>query len=231
MREVTVRVRHHGEPESDVSARHPEVTLRSVSSLSGTGTRRKRIVEVSGPAAATESFLAEFAATDPVLDVERLSPVADGRTFVNVTYDSDEWDSIAARLTDLGVQYRVGTVIQAGWEAWTLYLDADTELSTVIDALEAAGNDTELVRDVALEELEGEEHLALSRIVEDLTDRQGEVLAVAIGLGYYDKRSDVTVADIAAEVDLAQTTTWEHLSLAEEKVMGEVGEYLSTRGV
>jgi len=231
MREVTVRVRHHGEPESDVSARHPEITLRSVSSLSGSGARRKRIVEVTGPAGSTASFLEAFAATDPVLDVERLSPVADGRTFVNVTYDSTEWDSIAARLTDLGVQYRVGTVIQAGWESWTLYLDADTTLSTVIDALEAAGNDTELVRDIALEALEGQEHLALSRIAEDLTDRQGEVLAVAIGLGYYDKGSDVTVADIADEVGLAQTTAWEHLSLAEETVMGEVGEYLSTRGV
>jgi len=104
------------------------------------------------------------------------------------------------------------------------------DLGAVVDSLEAAGNDTELMRDVALDELDGEEHLALSRMLEDLTDRQREVLAMATGMGYYDEGSDVRVEDIADEMGLAGTTTWEHLSRAEEKVMAEVGEYLAARG-
>jgi predicted DNA binding protein len=230
MREVTLRVRHHGEPESDVSADHPAVTLRSVSSLSGSAAERKRIVAARGPAEEIEAFLSEFADADPVLDVERLSPLDSDRVFVAVTYDSYQWDSIAQRLSDHGVHYRVGTTIRAGWEHWTLYLDEGDDLGAVVDSLEAAGNDIELVRDVALDELDGEEHLALSRMLEDLTDRQREVLAIATGMGYYDEGSDVRVEDIADEVGLAGTTTWEHLSRAEETVMAEVGEYLAARG-
>lgn len=231
MREVTLRVRHHGEPESDVSAAHPDVTLRSVSSLSGSAAERRRIVEARGPADDIEAFLAEFEATEPVLDVERLSPLDNDRVFLSVTYDSYQWDSIAQRLTDHGVHYRVGTTIQNGWEHWTLYLDEDDDLGEVVDSLEAADNDTELVRDVSLDELDGEEHLALSRMLDDLTERQREVLAVATSMGYYDGDSDVRVEDVADEVGLADTTTWEHLSRAEEKVMGEVGDYLAARGV
>lgn len=230
MREVTLRVRHRGEPESDVSANHPDVTLRSVSSLSGSAAERKRIVEVSGPAADVEAFLDEFAAADPVLDVEALSSLDSDRVFVAVTYDSYQWDSIAQRLTDHGVHYRAGTTIRAGWEHWTLYLGEDDDLSAIVDSLESAGNDTELVRDVSLDDLDGEEHLALSRIVDSLTDRQLEVLSLATDAGYYDEGSDVRVEDIADDLGLAQTTTWEHLSRAEEKVMAEVGEYIGARG-
>jgi predicted DNA binding protein len=230
MREVTLRVRHHGEPESDVSADHPAVTLRSVSSLSGSAAERKRIVEARGPAAETEAFLTEFAAAPSVKAAERLSPLDNDRVFVAVTYDTYQWDSIAQRLADHGVHYRAGTTIRAGWEHWTLYLEADDDLSAVVDSLEAAGNDTELLRDVVLDELDGGEHLALSRMLEDLTDRQREVLAVATGMGYYDEGSDVRVEDIADEMGLAGTTTWEHLSRAEETVMAEVGEHLAARG-
>jgi len=213
-----------------VSARHPEVTLRSVSSLSGSAAERKRIVELRGPAEGIETFLDEFEATDPVLDVERLSPLDNDRVFVAVTYDSYQWDSIATRLTDLGIHYRVGTTITAGWESWTLYLDSEDDLEAIVESLESAGNDAELVRDVALDELEGEDHLALSRMLEDLTDRQREVLAIATAIGYYDEGSDPNVEDIADEVGLAPTTTWEHLSRAEKKVMTELGDYLRARG-
>ena len=62
--------------------------------------------------------------------------------FVAVTYDTYQWDSIAQRLADHGVHYRVGTTIRAGWEHWTLYLGEDDDLSAVVNSLEAAGNDT-----------------------------------------------------------------------------------------
>ena len=230
MREVTIRVRHHGEPESDVSADHPAVTLRSVSSLSGSAAERKRIVELRGPAAEVEAFLEEFAAAPSVTAAERLSPLDSDRVFVAVTYDSDQWDSITQRLADHGVHYQMGTTIRAGWEHWTLYLEADDDLGAVVDSLEAAGNDTELVRDVALDDLDGGEHLALSRMLEALTDRQREVLAMATGMGYYDEGSDVRVEDIAEEIGLAGTTAGEHRSRAEGKVMAEVGEDRAARG-
>lgn len=230
MREVTLRVRHHGEPESDISADHPDVTLRSISSLTGTAAKRKRIVEIQGPSTEIESFLDAFGDADSVLDVEPLSSLDNDRVFVGVVYDSYQWDSIAQRLTDLGVHYRVGTTITAGWEHWTLYLGDDYDLAEIVESLERAGNDTELLRDVALDDVDGREHLALSRIVETLTDRQCKVLSTAIDTGYYDADADVGVEDVADYLDIATTTTWEHLNQAEEKVMTEVGGHLATRG-
>ncbi|MFC7166300.1 helix-turn-helix domain-containing protein [Halospeciosus flavus] len=231
MREVTLRVRHHGEPESDVSATHPNVTIRSVSSLTGTAAERKRIVELRGPAEEIASFLEAFEDADPVLAVEPFSPLDNDRVFVGVTFDSYKWDSIAQRLADHGVHYRVGTTIRGGWEHWTLYLGDDDSLPDIVASLEQAGNDTELVRDVSLDEVESHEHLTFSRILDQLTERQREVLATAIGCGYYESNADVAIADVADNLDIAPTTTWEHLVRAEEKVMTEVGDHLSSRGV
>ncbi|GGL61220.1 helix-turn-helix domain-containing protein [Halocalculus aciditolerans] len=231
MREVTLRIRHQGQPESEVSRAHPDVTLRSVSSLTGSAAERKRIVELTGPAGEVAAFLDEFGNAEPVLDVEPFSPLTNDRVFAGVTIDFYRWDSIAQRLTDLGVHYRMGTTIKDGWEHWTLYLDDDDSLSDIVGSIEDAGNTAELLRDVSLEEVEGREHLALSRMLDDLTDRQREVLSVAIDLGYYEPGADVAVKDIGDAVGIAPTTAWEHLVRAEGKVMDEVGEHITSHGM
>ncbi|MFC7135603.1 hypothetical protein ACFQRB_01225 [Halobaculum litoreum] len=38
MREVTLRIKHVGQPETAASERYPGVTMRSVSSMTGRGT-------------------------------------------------------------------------------------------------------------------------------------------------------------------------------------------------
>jgi predicted DNA binding protein len=226
MREVTLRVRHHGEPESDVSADYPDLTIRSVSSMTGSAAERKRIIELSGPERSIEGFLADFAATDAVLDVSPLTPLDVSRVLVSIAYDSYRWDSISRRLTDMGVHYRTGTSITAGWERWTLYLDESDDLHDIIDSLESAGNETDLVRDVELDEVTERKQLELSRVVDELTHRQQEVLRTAIDLGYYRRKEDTSIEDIADAVGIASTTAWEHLARAEEKVMAEVGGHL-----
>ena len=219
MREVMLRVRHCDGPESAVSARHPEVTLRSVSSMTGTGAERKRIVELRGPTADIESFLTEFRRADPVVSAEPISPVAGGHAYVALSLDTRCWEGIGERLGDLGVHYRTGTTISGGVERWTVYLQADGDLSTVIRGLERGGNDVELVRNVELATLDRSPKLPEAGILDGLTDRQCEVLATAIATGYYDHGGGVGVEDVAAELGLASTTVWEHLSRAESTVM------------
>ncbi|RBI62505.1 helix-turn-helix domain-containing protein [halophilic archaeon] len=226
MREVTLRVRHHGEPESDVSADYPDLTIKSVSSMTGSAAERKRIIEMSGPERSIEGFLADFSATDAVLDASPLTPLDVSHVLVAIVYDSYQWDSISQRLTDMGVHYRTGTSITAGWERWTLYLDDGDDLHEIIDSLESAGNETDLVRDVELDEVNEREQLELSRVVDELTHRQQEVLRTAIDLGYYRRKEDASIEDIADAVGIASTTAWEHLARAEEKVMSEVGGHL-----
>jgi predicted DNA binding protein len=229
MREVTLRVRHHGEPESDVSAEHPKVTLESVSSMTGSAAERKRIIGITGPADATDAFLRDFEAAEAVLDVDRLTPLDVPRVLIAISFDSYRWDSISQRLSDMGIHYRTGTTITAGWERWTLYLEESDDLSEIVESLERAGNETDLVRDVSLGELDGSEQLQLSRVLNELTERQREVLAIAIELGYYQPKKETSVAAIAETVGIAPTTAWEHLVRAESKVMDELGEHLPPR--
>lgn len=227
MREVTLRVRHHGEPESDISEEYPDITLESASSMTGSAAERKRIIEVTGPADSIGEFLTDFEEADAVIDVTPLTPLDAARVAVAITYDSYQWDSISQRLTDMGILYRTGTTITAGWERWTLYVDDGDDVQGIIESLERAGNEARLVRNVALSDLDGGGHLELFEVLEDeLTPRQLEVLKAAIDLGYYRPNIDVTIEDIGREVGLASTTTWEHISRAEHKVMEEIGDYL-----
>ena len=219
MREVTLRIRHHGGPESEVSARHPDVTLRSVSSMTGRGSERKRIVELRGPTEEIESFIDEFQASDHVEKVEPLSPVVGTHAYVAVVVDGDGWEGIRGRLSDMGIHYRTGTTISGGIERWTVYIEADDDLSALIRELERGGNDVELARNVEMGSIERPPGLPASGILDGLTSRQREVLATAIAIGYYDHERGVGVEDVADEIGLGSTTVWEHLSRAESTVM------------
>ncbi|WP_280586846.1 helix-turn-helix domain-containing protein [Halorubrum sp. Boch-26] len=219
MREVTLRIRHRGGPESEVSARHPEVTMRSVSSMTGRGSERKRIVELRGPTAEIESFIEEFRVADAVVEAEPLSPISGTHAYVAVVVDGDGWEGIRERLSEMGIHYRTGTTIAGGIERWTAYIEADDDLSAVIRELERGGNDVELARNVELASIERPPGLPASGILDGLTSRQREVLATAIAIGYYDHGGGVGVEDVADELGLGSTTVWEHLSRAESTVM------------
>lgn len=227
MREVTFRVRHRGKPESDVSAAHPEVTLQPVSSLTGSAKERKRIIEVTGPSDSITAFLNEFAATDPILNVEPLTPITFETVLVAITYNAANWDSISERLSDLGVHYRTGTSITAGWEQWTIYLEHPEELSTVQAALKRGGNDVTLVKSVEFQETKAPRQLDAARLLDDLTPRQRETLATAIAEGYYQHKRQTSIEALADHLGIGRTTTWEHLSRAEQKVMEGLADYLN----
>jgi predicted DNA binding protein len=230
MREVTLRVRHHGEPESDVSADYPDLVIKSVSSMTGSAAERKRIIEISGPEGSIEGFLTDFAAANAVLDASPLTPLDVPRVLIDITYDGYQWDSISQRLANMGVHYRTGTTITAGWERWTVYLDADDDLHGIIDSLKRAGNETNLIRSVELKKMNEREQFEISPVVDELTRRQMEVLDTAIDLGYYQRETDTTIEDIADAVDIASTTAWEHLARAESKLMAAIGKHLAPVG-
>lgn len=229
MREVVLLVRHNGEPESDLSAKHPSVTLRSRSSLTGRSSDRRRIIEVDGPADEVAAFVEEFGAADSIVELEALTPLGRDRVFIAVTIDASRWDSIAERLSDIGVHHRSGTVIQAGWERWTLYLDSDESLSAIVESLEEAGNETQLRRDVELRHLEANDQLDLTRLAHELTARQTEVLTTAIEMDYYEPSRGASIEEVGEALGISRSTAWEHLNRAERKVMREIHSFLRTR--
>lgn len=65
----------------------------------------------------------------------------------------------------------------------------------------------------------GEYRLGRERLFVELTERQQEILATALEMGYYDEPRGTTYADIAAELDLTATTVGEHLRKIERYVL------------
>ncbi|MBK70505.1 MAG: hypothetical protein CMB53_03825 [Euryarchaeota archaeon] len=59
-----------------------------------------------------------------------------------------------------------------------------------------------------------------------LTDRQRQVISLAINMGYYDLNSDVKLKDIADELNMARSTLGEHIKRAEYEIMKRVREEL-----
>lgn len=226
MREVVLRIRHRGEPEQTVSAEFPEVTMRSVSSMTGRGDIRRRIIELVGDADSLPPFIEQFRDTEPILEAEPLSALGGERVYVSMAVDVTEWDSISERLSDMGIHHRMGTTISGGWERWTIYLEDPERLNEIIERIEAGDNDVRLERNVELSQLTMEPQLDASKLLTVLTPRQRDALRAAIEAGYYGIDHETTVEEIAEELGVSRTTAWEHLVRAEEKVMEEIGGHL-----
>ncbi|SNR24591.1 helix-turn-helix domain-containing protein [Halorubrum vacuolatum] len=228
MREVILDVRHYGEPEYEASIAHPSVTMRSVSSMTGQGPIKKRIVELEGPSDDIAGFVFTLREHPSVVDVDPLMPPDTSPIYVAVAYDSGKKESMSSVLSGMGIHYRTGTTITGGVERWILYLDPDEDLSGVIRTMEGSDNDVTLVRNVPLSDLDRPPQLSRVRFFDDLTRRQREVLTTAIERGYYEHDGGVGIDDVAEALDLGSTTVWEHLSRAESKVMTQLREELSS---
>ena len=210
-----------------MSARYPSVTIRSISSMTGRTTERKRIIEVNGDPEEVAAFIDDFRDGDPIVAADPVTPLYESTVLVALTFNAEEWDSIGERFAELGLHYRTGTVISGGWERWTLYLEADDDLSSIIGVVEADGNDVELVRQVEMDDVDPASRFETVGALHELTQRQREALAAAIRAGYYGHEKDAGVEDVADELDIGTTTAWEHLARAEGKVMNDLGQLLA----
>jgi len=75
--------------------------------------------------------------------------------------------------------------------------------------------------DVELETM-GEYHPEKRQLFSLLTERQREILTIAIEAGYYDVPRNATYEDVADELDLAPVTVGEHLRKIESKILREI---------
>lgn len=102
-----------------------------------------------------------------------------------------------AEVNDSGV-----TVDQAG---------SQEQLSDMLTEMKAAGFD------ISLEKLQ--DYRVRETSLDALTDRQHEVLEAAYTLGYYDVPRRSSTAEIAAELDVDDSTVAEHLQRAEHNLL------------
>lgn len=102
----------------------------------------------------------------------------------------------------------------------TINDDASSTFTIVGDAgdIQAAVEGVPDVVGVSVEEVGGE-RVASDSVVGALSPRQRESIEAALAIGYYDIPRDVTIQDVAAELDCATATAAEHLRKAEARVL------------
>lgn len=94
------------------------------------------------------------------------------------------------------------------------YTGPQQVISDMVAGFEAAGIDT------TVEQLRG--YRAQDTPLDTLTPRQQEVLEVAFVRGYYDVPRSASTTELAAELELDDSTVSEHLQRAERNLIGAV---------
>ncbi|QCC59437.1 helix-turn-helix domain-containing protein [Natrinema thermotolerans] len=89
------------------------------------------------------------------------------------------------------------------------------------DALRRLIEETRAIVDVEIERL-GSYDPSAERPFTELTDRQREVLRVAVEEGYYEEPRQVTYGDIAARLDCSAGTVGQHLRRIEARLMSSL---------
>lgn len=224
MWETVLAIRHRGCPVSDTSKRHPDVHLQNVSKSEVGGHRSKRILCLRGDAESVSDFAAEYRAHE---GVEEFTEIAGGRGphryfTSSMVYMTDN-PSIAEIVSSHGC-YQHNTVnVKRGIEHWVIYAESKSQVREVVDDVEGSGNDVDVQRSVEFDDVMGGP-MKFTTLREELTPRQETALSTALELGYYTDETDVSVEDIAAEMDVHSSTAWEHLSKAENAIVSEIGE-------
>jgi predicted DNA binding protein len=181
------------------------------------------------------------------LAVYRVEALADGTVVAVVTFDGDsevvrerlEGDDAVLSASITGdheglfqVQFEPRETVRQMLEMrretpvvmqLPMYLNADGSATATFYGDQAEfGKTVEYVPDeVDVEIVHIRDVTAAERSVFDrLTDRQREVLDVAIEAGYYDDPRGATHAELAADLDVSPTTVSEHLRRIERRVFG-----------
>ncbi len=139
---------------------------------------------------------------------EHVAELAETHVYVVAFTAPDLPDSLSDQATDL-----VGTcdpdLDESG--ATMSFVGPQDVIAEQLDEYEQAGVSPDLRR------LGG--YRGPDRPMEDLTERQREVLQTAYDMGYYEVPSQATTEEIAAELDLDPSTVAEHLQRAEKNLL------------
>lgn len=102
----------------------------------------------------------------------------------------------------------------SGTETRMSLVGRQESISTLIEEYQGAGVSPELER---LGQYQGPH-----RPLDDLTDRQREVINTAHVMGFYEVPREVSTEEVAAELDLDPSTVAEHLQRAERNLLDEL---------
>lgn len=224
MWECLLGIRHRGCPISDTSVSSPSVTIQNVSRVDIPGKNGRRLLHLRGDPADLDEFATTCRTHDGVIALDRISDDGSGEAYFAARVEYREANpSILSILNARGIFHHGSIMVQEGIEHWLVYSEEKSAIQDLEDELESYDNDVFLYRMIDLAELGHVSDIQFGTLLSQLTDRQRTAFRTALELGYYDGESDTTVSDIAAELDLHETTTWEHLNKAENAILTDVG--------
>lgn len=90
-------------------------------------------------------------------------------------------------------------------------IGAQSDIQTAVDELPDAV-------EVTVEEVGGSQ-VAMDSIIDSLSSQQREAIEVAVALGYYELPRNVTIEQVATELECATATAAEHLRKAESRII------------
>lgn len=113
------------------------------------------------------------------------------------------------------------TVAEDGWERYRVFSWDKGNILRLVNLVQEHGGmiSLESMRQVGLPSLTEEMLVPIEGLVEGLTAKQSEILALAIEHGYFDSPARVSADVMAKLTGLSRSTVMEHLRKAEGKVL------------
>ena len=232
MWEILIGVRHVGCPISDVSNKYPGIHIQNLARTStpGDGVAKRLLKLQSDNGDAVDQFVSQFD-DHPRADIIEVFGNTGQFAYVTATIDYESSNPSVSELIDIHHCYQRSQVpVSDGLEHWMIYTQEMNDVGALIDDIESYGNEINKYR---TNEIRGEQDivsLESSTLLSKLTARQQSVLEQALQLGYYRSDENVTLEHIAAEMDIHQTTAWEHLKKAENILLTELGRRMFSTG-
>jgi predicted DNA binding protein len=228
MWECLLGVRHRGCPISDTSASFPAISVQNISKADIPGNRGRRLLHLRGDPDDIAEFVETCRNHESVLSLQRVSSDGSREAYLTAEIEYDDANpSILSILNARGVFHHGGAIsVQRGVEHWLVYSERKTTIQEFVGEIESYDNDVSLYRSVNLVETDRIRNVEFGLQLPQLTERQRSTFRTALELGYYDGDSSTTIDDIATDLDLHETTAWEHLKKAENAILTDVGSRL-----
>lgn len=215
--EASFKLRHEC-PYRELSERSPELTIREWP------LQDCQVLEVTARDADPDDIVG---AIEGIGEVLHRVDGGDGVQLVARSCECPLDDSIVQRFERHGCLYTPPTVYRHGWEHYSVIAFDEDDVLALLDELDG-DREIEVTAKTALEgdEVPFSSLFSTEQLFDGVTDRQLAALRLAIDEGYFDEPRGTSVAELAERTAVARATYEAHLRKAQNRVMGNVAQFV-----
>lgn len=215
--QASFRIQHEC-PYRELSERYPDLTIREWYQSDC------QVLEISTSDAPTDALLGDIEHLGEVL---HRSEDENGLQVVMQSCLCSLEDSIIQRFEEYNCLYQPPTIHRQGWEHYGVIAFDEDQIRALYDDLDA-DRDIEVLSKTGLEQTRIPHDLVapMDQLFDGLTDRQLAAIRLALDSGYYEQPRKASISQLADRTAVARSTFEEHLRKAEDKLIGNVGQYI-----